>query len=90
MPRDNGDFVLDVDASGTGMGAILQQKQDGILRVIAYASRTFNRQEANYCITRREMLVAVYGFKTVSAISAGPSIHTQIRSCGTNVPEIYS
>ena len=63
MPRDNGDFVLDVDASGTGMGAILQQKQDGILRVIAYASRTFNRQEANYCITRREMLAAVYGLK---------------------------
>ena len=55
--------MVDVDASSVGLGAVISQDQDGHLRVIAYASRTFNRPEANYCITRREMLGAVYGLK---------------------------
>ena len=63
MPSDQGQFVLDVDASNVGVGAVLQQAQDGGLRVVAYGSRTFNRAEANYCITRRETLAAVFGLK---------------------------
>ena len=31
--------------------------------LVAYGSRTFNRAEANYCITRRETLAAVFGLK---------------------------
>jgi len=50
--RDDGDLVLDVDASLTSCGAVLQQRQNGVLRVIEFASRTFNRTERNYCVTR--------------------------------------
>ena len=61
LPQDKGDYVLDVDASLVGAGAVLQQFQDGQLRVIEYASRTFNRAERNYCVTRREMAALVFG-----------------------------
>lgn len=36
--------------------AVLSQVQDGRERVIAYASRTLNKTERNYCVTDRELL----------------------------------
>src|SRR5258708_856530 len=48
MSTDVGTFVLDVDASNWAAGAVLQQEQDGLLRVIAYGRRTFSRAEQNY------------------------------------------
>ena len=62
-PRDEGEYVLDVDASLFGAGACLQQWQDGQLKVIAYASRTFNKSERSYCVTRREIAALVFGLK---------------------------
>jgi hypothetical protein len=63
LPRDDGEYVLDVDASLVRAGAILQRRQDGVLRVIEYASRTFNRAERNYCVTRREMASLIFGLR---------------------------
>ena len=64
MPRDDGTFLLDTDASDRGIGAVLSQEQDGQEIVIAYASRTLSRPERNYDVTRRELLAVVYGLKT--------------------------
>ena len=60
MPIDDGEFVLDTDASDFAIGAVLSQKQGGDERVIAYASRRLDRRERNYCITQKELLAVVY------------------------------
>ena len=62
-PQDEGTFYLDTDASDTALGAVCQQQQDGILRVIGHASRALSDAERRYCITRRELLGVVYGLK---------------------------
>jgi len=62
-PCDEGQYVLDTDASDTALGAVLQQEQGGKLHVIGYASRTLAPSEGWYCITRRELLGVVYGLK---------------------------
>ena len=41
-------FLLHTDASETGLGAVLYQQQNGVLRVIAYGSHTLSPSERNY------------------------------------------
>jgi len=64
MPRDDGTFYIDTDASDKGVGAVLSQEQDGRKVVLAYASRTLSKPERNYDVTRREVLAVVFGLKT--------------------------
>ena len=45
------------------MGAILQQEQEGLPRVIGYASRIFNTCEKKYCITRKELAAIIFGLR---------------------------
>ena len=63
MPSDTGEFLLDTDASDGAIGAVLSQRQDGVERVIAYASRSLDRRERNYCVTRKELLAVVHFMK---------------------------
>jgi len=63
LPREEGELVLDTDASNFGIGAVLSQKQDGVEKVISYFSRVLNRAERNYCVTRRELLSIVESIK---------------------------
>ena len=58
-PREEGQFILDCDASNIGIGAVLSQVQDGEEVVLYYASKTLNKAERNYCVTRRELLAIV-------------------------------
>ena len=41
-------FILHTDSSTEGLGAVLYQKQEGKLRVTAYASRSVTKTESNY------------------------------------------
>ena len=46
-PLPNSDFILDTDASGDGIRAVLSQIHDGEEKVLAYASRKLSRAERN-------------------------------------------
>jgi len=64
LPRDEGDWLVDVDCSDWASGGILQQRQDGEWRVIAYSSRLLSKAEQKYCTTRKELLAIVHALKT--------------------------
>jgi len=78
MPADDGQYLLDTDASDLGLGAVLSQIQDGEERVIAYASRTLSKSEKNYETTRKELLAVIYGLKQYRQYLLGRPI--QIRT----------
>lgn len=73
LPCDNGDYVLDTDASDHGIGAVLSQIQDGKERVICYASRLYSAAEKRYCVTRKELLAVVYFVKNFRQYLLGRS-----------------
>jgi len=54
---------LDTEASDFALGGVLHQRQDGVLKVIGYASRSLTAPERRYCITRRELLGVVFGLR---------------------------
>ncbi|MCG8032787.1 MAG: reverse transcriptase, partial [Candidatus Thiodiazotropha taylori] len=49
-------FKLHTDASTTGLGAVLYQNQEGMDRVVAYASRSLKQSERNYPAHKLEFL----------------------------------
>ena len=65
-PKDSGLLILDTDASGTGIGATLSQLQlcektgKEEERPIAHASKSMNKAQRQYCVTRKELLAVVY------------------------------
>ncbi len=57
-------FILYMDASEEGIGAVLYQKDDqGKERIIACASKALNQHEKNYLITEKECLAIIWGIE---------------------------
>ena len=63
-PHFGKDFLLETNASGVGLGAMLSQKQeDGTIRRITFVSRTLQPHEKNYGISEMEGLGVVWAVK---------------------------
>ena len=63
-PRlDDGGWIVDTDASGRALGAVLTQEQDGREMVIRYASKCLTPEQWRYCTTKRELLGATWALK---------------------------
>ena len=59
----NAQFVVQTDASDTGVGAVLYQMIDDDERVLEFASRTLCAAERNYRVTERECLAILWAIK---------------------------
>jgi hypothetical protein len=59
-PNPSSQFILNTDASGFAIAAVLsQQQEDGSMRPVAYYSKKMNSAEKNYGITDKELLAIV-------------------------------
>lgn len=56
-------FILQCDASDTGVGAALMQKHDDGLFPVAYASKKLLPREKNYSVVGKECFTMVFGIK---------------------------
>ena len=64
FPNFDSPFLMETDASGIGLGAVLAQKQeDGSVRPLAYASHSLQKHERNYGVTELEALAVVWVVK---------------------------
>lgn len=89
-------FILYTDASNFGLGAVLAQEQEGMERVIAYASRSLHpteRNDANYSSFKLELLALkwamgekfkdyLWGSKVTVVTDNNPLVHLQTAKLG--------
>lgn len=89
-------FIVYTDASNCGLGAVLAQEQDGIKRVIAYASRSLHppeRNDANYRSFKFELLTMkwalvekfkdyLWGAKIAVVTDNNPLVHLHTAKLG--------
>lgn len=58
-PMGEGQFILDTDASGHAIVAVISQVQGSEEKVIAYVSRMLTESQMKYCTTHRELSAVV-------------------------------
>jgi hypothetical protein len=62
-PDASREYVLQTDASGLGVAAVLYQEEDGQRKIISYASARLNDAQRRYHINEQECLAVVFAVK---------------------------
>jgi hypothetical protein len=60
LPNIDLPYIIQTDASNTGIGAVLLQEYDGIKHPICYISRKLLQREQNYSVGERECLAVIW------------------------------
>ena len=85
-PRMDEQFELEVDASGSAMGAVLLQRQpDGTKKPINFMSKTFNQAHWNYDIFDREFLAMIWGLQHSRPLLVGSPHKVIVRTDHNNL-----
>jgi len=63
LPDINKPFIIQTDACGEGLGAVLLQENEGIRTPCWFISRTLNPAEKNYSISEQECLAVIWAIK---------------------------
>ena len=71
LPNFEKQFIVAVDASDTGLGAVLMQEHEGEKRPVSYLSRKLLPREQNYSVVEKECLALVWAVKNLSAYLIG-------------------
>ena len=71
LPDVSRPFVLRTDASDTGLGAVLLQDHEGLLRMVSCASKKLKGAELNYSTIEKECYAIVWGVKRFSPYLSG-------------------
>ena len=64
-------FYVQTDASGTGLGCVLLQEVEGILRPCRFHSRKLLPRETRYAVVEREALAIVWGVQKLARFLLG-------------------
>ena len=81
------EFIIHTDASNIGLGAVLCQNQEGVVKVIAYASRTLSKAEEKYHSTKLEFLALKWAITEVFKEYIGYANHFTVFT--DNNPLVY-
>lgn len=60
LPNINGQFILQTDASNTGIGAVLLQYENDIKKPVAYASKTLTWSHTKYSTVEKECFAIIW------------------------------
>ena len=78
LPQPSRQFIVEVDASDVGIGAVLSQRseEDQHIHPVAFLSRRFSPAEANYDVGNRELLAIPRRPGRVATLAGGgPTTH---------------
>jgi len=71
-------FILQMDASNSGLGVVLDQEKDGKEVVIAYAGRQLKDSEREYATIQKECLAILWGIRHFHYFFHGPPHFTVV------------
>ena len=82
---ENGDIIMETDASQTGFGAYLYQrsKVDGTIQPIAFISKSFAREQLRWSTPEKEAYAIFYAFKKLDYLLRG--VHFLLRTDHKNL-----
>ena len=74
-------FILQVDASDLGLGAVLLQENNGKKSPVAYASRKLKQSERAYAVIEKECLALVWSVRNFHRYLYGTTFSVETDHC---------